>query len=183
MVAISVFATRYEPLLTFFKPITPVNGARISVKLEFSIPEKYKAQIRLHEDVRFNTETSTGTFSGKVYAFEPKVDKDTRTITIRAICSNPDHSLIPGSFAKVDVPLKELDKAMMVPSQAIIPEMKGQKVFISRDGKAMPVKIMIGLRNDSAVQVTSGLEDGDTVLTTGIMQVRAGMPVKVNIVQ
>jgi membrane fusion protein (multidrug efflux system) len=110
------------------------------------------------------------------------VDPETRALKIRALCPNLHGELLPGSFVKVRVALKEIDDALMIPSQAVIPEMRGQKVILNRGGKATPVKVGIGLRNDTTVQVTSGLQAGDTVLISGIMQVRPDMPLKVTVV-
>ena len=151
------------------------------MKLEFSIPEKYVGSMGTHSEVSFSVESAKGKFKGKVYASEPKIDVLTRTLTLRAICPNPQHQLIPGAFAKIDVPLEKIDGAIMIPTQCVIPELKGYKVFTVHEGKARTVKINLGFRNDSTVQVTEGLSTGDTVLTTGIMQMRPEMPVKVSV--
>ena len=116
-----------------------------------------------------------------VYAFEPGVDMQTRSVKVRALCRNTDKALLPGAFVKVGVPLEHIENALMIPTQAMIPELRGQKVIVSRGGKATPVKIEIGVRNDTAVQVTSGLQQGDTVLISGIMQVRPDMPIRVQV--
>ena len=69
----------------------------------------------------------------------------------------------------------------MIPTQALVPELRGEKVFIVRNDSAQKVAVETGMRNDSTVQITSGLNEGDTVLITGIMQVRPGTPVKVKV--
>jgi len=152
------------------------------MKLEFSLPERYRGRLKAGDTVSFRVGSAPNAFTGEIYAFEPMVDERTRSLKVRALCRNGGGQLLPGSFAKVDVALREIDGALMVPTQAIIPELRGQKVMTSRGGKATPVKVEIGLRNDSTVQVTSGLHAGDTVLITGIMQARPDMPVKVNVV-
>lgn len=152
------------------------------MKLEFNLPERYRDRLRTGDTVRFRVESSARENSGAIYAFEPMVDAQTRTLKVRALCRNGGGSLLPGAFAKVEVPLQRIDSALMVPSQAVIPELRGQKVMLSRGGKATPVSVDIGLRNDTTVQVTKGLQPGDTVLITGIMQARPGMPVNVTVV-
>lgn len=152
------------------------------MKLEFTVPERYRDRLKTGDRVGFRVESSTKAYTGEIYAFEPMVDAQTRSLKVRALCRNNDGRLLPGAFAKVDVPLQRIDSAMMVPTQAVIPELRGQKVMVSRGGKALPVKVSIGLRNDTTVQVTSGLQAGDTVLITGIMQVRPEMPLNVNVV-
>lgn len=151
------------------------------MKLEFTLPERYRDRLKTGDSVSFHIESSAKAFSGAIYAFEPMVDAATRSVKVRASCRNNGRQLLPGSFAKVEVPLQRMDDALMVPTQAVIPELRGQKVMVSRNGKATPVKVGLGLRNDTTVQVTSGLQAGDTVLITGIMQVRPDMPVKVTV--
>jgi membrane fusion protein (multidrug efflux system) len=107
-----------------------------------------------------------------VYAIDPKIDPDTRTLQIRAIAPNPIHKLIPGSFARVELVLKSKGSAIMIPTEAIIPEQKGNKVFLVKNGKATPVKVQLGTRGEKNVEVLSGLSTGDTLITTGIMQVK-----------
>jgi membrane fusion protein (multidrug efflux system) len=152
------------------------------MKLEFTVPERYRGRLHLKDSVLFQVEAEDGPRMAMVYAFEPGVDMRTRSVKVRALCKNTDKALLPGSFVKVDVPLEHIDDALLIPTQAMIPELRGQKVIVSRGGKAMPVKVEIGVRNDTAVQVTSGLQPGDTVLISGIMQVRPDMPVHVQVI-
>lgn len=151
------------------------------MKLEFSIPEKYFSLLGKNDEIQFTVESAKGSFKGKVYAYEPKIDLATRSLTLRALCANPKNELLPGAFAKIIVPLAKMENALMIPSQSVIPELKGHKVFIAKDGNASAVKVKLGLRNDTTVQIVDGLNAGDTVLITGIMQMRPQMPVKVNI--
>lgn len=148
------------------------------MKLEFSIPEKYFSRFGQESEIHFTVESTPGLFTGKVYAYEPKIDPATRSLTLRAICSNSRRTLLPGAFAKIVVPLEKQENAVMIPSQSVIPELKGHKVFTVRSGKAFPVKVKLGLRNDTTVQILDGIHVGDTVITTGIMQMRPEMPVK-----
>ncbi|HNQ61779.1 MAG TPA: efflux RND transporter periplasmic adaptor subunit [Bacteroidia bacterium] len=151
------------------------------IKLEFSVPEKYLSMISVSQEVSFTLQSSNTTFTAGIYAKEPKVDPETRSLIMRAKAANPDGKLSPGSFASVNVPLRTIPDALMIPSQAIIPELKGYKLFVLRNGLAKPGKVEIGIRNDSTVQITSGIQPGDTVLIDGIMQLRPDMPVKVTI--
>lgn len=152
-----------------------------TIKLEFSIPEKYKADVISGQTVYFTVEPGKSLHEAKIYALEPKIDPSSRSLLVRAYCDNPNGLLTPGAFARLQVPLREMKNALMVPTQAIIPELKGYKLFIKKDGKAFPVKVSIGVRNDSTIQVLSGIQAGDTVLTDGIMQLRPEMPVNVSL--
>jgi membrane fusion protein, multidrug efflux system len=117
-----------------------------------------------------NTE-SAESYTATVYAIEPVVDETTRTIRARAMY-NGDHDFYPGSFVHVYVNLGETGDALMVPSQAVIPVLKGQKVFVSRNQVATEVPVKIGERTDSTIRVTEGLSAGDTIVTTGLMSVK-----------
>jgi membrane fusion protein (multidrug efflux system) len=82
-------------------------------------------------------------------------------------------------FVKIRFILEVTEDALMVPSESVIPELSGYKVFVvGADGKAEQRVVEIGTRTESHVQVLSGLNEGDLVLTTGVMQVRQGMPLQ-----
>ena len=67
----------------------------------------------------------------------------------------------------------------MIPTISLVPELQGQKVFLLKDGVVHPQSVVTGLRNESKIQITEGVEIGDTVLTTGLLQVRPQMQVSV----
>lgn len=152
------------------------------MKLEFTVPERYRDRLKVNDTLSFQVGTEEQSHTASIYAFEPTVDPTTRSLKVRALCRNAGQDLLPGAFAKVEVPLSEIDDALLVPTQAVIPQLRGQKLIVSRNGKASMVTVEIGLRNDTTVQVTSGVQVGDTVLITGIMQLRQDMPVHVNVV-
>lgn len=141
------------------------------VKIDFSVPEKYADALQKNDAIRFTVSENTQVHTAKVYAIEPKIDQTTRTIQLRAIANNTG-DLFPGAFAKIQLPLHKITNAIMIPTQAVIPILKGKKVFVCKNGKAVEVKVETGLRTDSAVQITAGIEVGDSVITTGIMQLK-----------
>jgi len=100
-------------------------------------------------------------------------------LEVRALSPNKDNKIIPGSFVKVQLTLKEYDNTIMVPTQAIVPVLKGKTVFVARDGKAESQKVETGIRTDSTIQIVSGINHGDTIITSGLMQIRPGTPVKI----
>ncbi|HDR05167.1 MAG TPA: efflux RND transporter periplasmic adaptor subunit [Candidatus Marinimicrobia bacterium] len=147
------------------------------LKVEFSIPERYAGELRPGFPIEFSLDGSKKSFSAVVYAIDPKVDMLTRTISVRAFYANDNEELKPGRFAQVKAILSEIDAAIAIPSEAVIPEMEGEKVFIYKNGLAIEKRVDIGLRTESHVQVRSGLEFGDTLLTTAILQLRHKSPV------
>ena len=151
------------------------------VKITFSVPEKYSNQVKVNTPLQFTVSGLPKTFTATVYAIEPGIETETRTLQLRARAENPDNELRPGSFANINLPLSEVPNALLVPSEAIIPIQNGKKVFVAENGKAKEVKVETDTRTDKEVMVTSGLQAGDTVLTTGIMTLKAGSPVIVKV--
>jgi membrane fusion protein, multidrug efflux system len=150
------------------------------VKIDFSVPEKYYLQVQKGDKVNFTVTGSNERFVAEVYALEPKIDPVTRTLRIRAIFRNDQGRILPGSFADVQLVLKQVSNAILIPTQSVIPELKGQKVFLYKNGNAVPQNIETGTRTEESVQVTSGLKENDTLITSGILQLRPGMPVSIS---
>lgn len=153
------------------------------VKITFSVPEKYAGQIKLNTEINFAVAGSAKKYTARVYAIEPSIDMTTRTLQLRSSAPNLSGELLPGSFAKINLPLSSNDNAILVPTEAIIPVLKGKKVFISNQGRAKEVMVETGTRTDKSVLVTSGLNLGDTVLTTGMMSLKDETPVKIKIIK
>ncbi|MCE5347971.1 MAG: efflux RND transporter periplasmic adaptor subunit [Bacteroidales bacterium] len=147
------------------------------IKIEFSISEKYASEIKIGYPVTFVVGGSNKVFNASVYAIDPKIDIDTRTIVLRALYPNKNEELKSGTYAGVTLQLSQIDNAVAIPTEALIPEMDGEKVFIYKRGKAQSVKVNTGLRTESKIQITNGLEFGDTLLVTGILQLRQNMPI------
>ena len=168
---------------TYINPtILVANLVNISkIKITFSIPEKYANQVKLNSNLTFTVSGSDTKYTANVYAIEPGVDTNTRTLQIRALADNKNGALLPGSYANVELPLNKIKEAIIVPTEAIIPVQNGKKVFISEYGKAKEVKVETTTRTDASIVVLSGLKAGDTVITTGVMSLKADAPVKVTI--
>jgi len=150
------------------------------LKIEFSIPERYADEIVPGFPIHFEIDGFQESFEAKVYAIEPKVDINTRTIVARALYANANEELKPGRFASVKARLSQIENAISIPTQALIPELAGEKVFILRNGKAKEVKVQAGLRTESHIQIKKGLEFGDTLLTTATLQLRDDLRVQLD---
>ena len=147
------------------------------LKIEFSIPEKYASEIRRGYPVTFRVAGINNDFKASVYAVDPKIDIDTRTIVLRALYPNSNEELKSGAFASITLVMSQIENAVSIPTEALIPEMEGEKVFIFNSGKAASVKVQPGLRTESRIEITKGLRFGDTLLITGILQLRENLPV------
>lgn len=148
------------------------------LKLDFSLPERYSNAIKLPFEVSFITQGEEKESSAHVYAMEPALDQNTRSIRLRARVDNKAEAIQPGRFANVNVPIHGKANVVLVPTESIIPVLKGQQVWISRQGQAQKQAIEVGFRNERYIEVISGVQAGDTILTTGIMSLRPGTPLK-----
>ena len=151
-----------------------------NLKVDFAIPQKYSSLVRIGDELTFKLSGNDFQYKAKIYAIEPKIDPSTRTLRLRAICSTNYKDLFPGAFANVELNLKETENAILVPTVAIVPELKGQSVYLYKSGIVNPQKVEIGLREEQSVQIISGLTEGDTVITSGILQMRPGIKVKIS---
>ncbi|HKL71046.1 MAG TPA: efflux RND transporter periplasmic adaptor subunit [Marinilabiliaceae bacterium] len=149
------------------------------LRLEFSVPERYQSENLIGRNVQFSVAGFNDLFYAEIYAKEPQVDERTRSLVLRARYANTDQRLLPGMFANITVPIQRLEDVVQVPAQAIIPEMNGETVFLYKNGVAMKQKVVTGIRNENNVAITEGLTAGDSVITSGILQLRHQMPVKV----
>ncbi|MDF2453258.1 MAG: family efflux transporter, subunit [Bacteroidota bacterium] len=145
--------------------------------VEFSVPEKYSSLFKKGIKVNFAAENAKEMYPAAIYAIEPKVDELTKTIKARAMYEGTQ-TFYPGSFVKVYANLGETENALMVPTQCVIPTLKGQKVIISKNGIATEIPVTIGVRTDDKIQIVEGLHAGDTVITTGLLSVKKEMPLK-----
>jgi membrane fusion protein (multidrug efflux system) len=174
-----IIGLRYVSEGTFANTSTKVARLiKISpIKIEFSIPEKYASEIKIGYPITFLIDGSTQVFSASVYAIDPKIDIDMRTISLRALYANKNEELKPGRYAEITLQLSKIDNTVAIPTEALIPEMEGEKVFIYKHGKAQSVRVNIGLRTESQIQITDGLKFGDTLITSGILQLRQNLPI------
>jgi membrane fusion protein (multidrug efflux system) len=150
-----------------------------NLKIDFAIPQKYTSLVKIGDELNFRLSGNDFQYKARVYAIEPKIDPSTRTLKLRAICTASYKDLYPGAFVNVEVNLKETEQAILIPSVSVVPELKGQSVYLYRGGRVSPQSVEIGLREEKRVQIISGLAEGDTVITSGILQIRPGAKVKI----
>jgi membrane fusion protein (multidrug efflux system) len=149
------------------------------LKIDFNVPEKYVSQIKNGQSFSFSIAGDTSLYTASVTAVEPRVDVNTRTLLVRAMTPNTKGTIFPGVYANIEFPIAEIKSAIMIPTQAVVPILKGQKVFVSDKGSAKEIIIKTGLRKENKIQVTEGLQVGDTVIVNGIMQLKPGVPIKI----
>lgn len=151
-----------------------------ALKIDFSIPERYSTVAKVGDELQFKVSGNSTVFKARIYAIEPKIDPGTRTLQIRAICNTYNKELIAGAFANVELSLNEINDAILIPTVSIVPELKGQLVYLYKNGIVFPQPVEIGMREDKRVQITSGISKGDTVITSGILLIKPGTKVKIS---
>jgi membrane fusion protein (multidrug efflux system) len=159
-----------------------------TLKIDFSIPGQYASLVHMGDTIGFTLqgvagEESSARFWAKIYAIEPKIDASTRTLQLRAVFDNKARKVLPGAFAEIELKLGAVPNALVIPTEAMIPELKGQRVFIVHNGTARAVPVETGIRTERLLQITRGLNVGDTVITTGLLQIRDGSPITVTVVK
>lgn len=151
------------------------------LKYEFAVPEKYASQTLTGKDIAFRISGHDKVFRAQVYAVDPLIDVKTRMILLRARFQNNNGELMPGMFAKGNLVIDGKNEYIAVPSEAVVPEMEGKRMWMVKNGKAVSVPVETESRSQAFVEVISGIQPGDTVLTGGLMQLREGMVVGVTI--
>lgn len=150
------------------------------IKVEFTVPSRYTGLIKKGTEITFLTEAGSEENHATVYAVEPQIDPVTRTLTVRAQTANPDNSMIPGQFIRINLNLASKDDAILIPTTAIMPKADGHTVFVVRNGEAHVVEVQLGERTANRVEVLEGITVGDTVAIAGVPQLkdRAAVDIK-----
>lgn len=144
------------------------------LKLDFYVPEKYSGFITNGMTVNFTMYDGTKTFNAKVIATEHGIEEATRNLKVRAIVTNPSKELVPGAFANVHLQFGKNMNALMIPTQAIIPNQENKQVIIAKHGKAHFVNVRTGIRESSKIEIVEGLQTRDTIMTSGILFLKEG---------
>jgi membrane fusion protein (multidrug efflux system) len=152
----------------------------IPLKIEFSLNERHAGIIKDGTRLTFTIDGDLNRYEATVYAVESKLDMKTRTLKARAIYPNQNGRIKPGRYVSIKLKLQEIKNTLTAPSEAIIAEMGRDIAYIYKSGKAKQVVLTKGLRTESKVQIVNGLHPGDTLVTSGIMQIRDDTPIVID---
>lgn len=157
-----------------------VNIEDIStLKIDFRLPESYLGQLKPGQSLEVSTDALPGrNFEARIEAINPLVDTAGRAVSCRAHLSNADGRLRPGMFVRVRLIFERRGNVLMVPEQAIVPDMQAPFVYRVQDGKAVRVPVKTGLRRNAQVEIIDGLKSGDEIVVAGQMKLHDGVPVK-----
>lgn len=148
------------------------------LKIDFSVPQNYSIYIKEGNTVSFTTGNGSESTNAKIYAIEPGVDASTATLKVRAYITGKTSGFIPGKVIEVLVALTAPVKTILIPSETLVPEISGHSVYLYKGGKAFSAPVEIGDRTEKVVQILSGITPGDTLIVSGLIQLRRDSPVK-----
>ncbi|MCU0389303.1 MAG: efflux RND transporter periplasmic adaptor subunit [Chitinophagaceae bacterium] len=154
-----------------------------TIKVEFTVPEKYAPEMIPGKTVTIATADRNKMYAATVIASQNLISTDTRNLLLRAVVKNPDTYLTPGVFVQVKIGVGQNESAIMIPTQAVIPSTRDKRIIVLRDGKAVFQTINTGFRDSAKVEISGGIRPGDTIVTTGLLSIKEGMPVIVKISQ
>jgi membrane fusion protein (multidrug efflux system) len=148
------------------------------IKIDFTLPESYSNMVRVGATVDVEVDAANKTHKrATIIATEPQVNQSTRNIKVRGILQGGDAN--PGAFVKVYLNASVDKKAIMVPTNSIIPDDKNNQVILVKDGKAAFVTVQTGIRESNNVEITKGITPGDSVVVSGVLFAKPKAPLKV----
>jgi membrane fusion protein (multidrug efflux system) len=149
------------------------------LKVDFRVPELALSQVKPAQTLQITLDAlPDSAYDGRVYAINPLIDANGRSIVIRAQVPNRDGRLRPGMFARVRLFTSGERDTIVVPEESLFPLGDDKYVYKVVDGKATRQKVDIGQRREGRVEVMSGLTPQDVVVTAGVIKLREGAPVQ-----
>lgn len=165
--------------LTTGTPIVSISEVK-KLKAKFALPQRYASTLKVGDAVELRDEERGVTVNGKVKALEAALSESSRTRQILVEVDNAKGDLLAGSYTKVSAAMQSgFAKSIPVPAEALTLDKDGAYVYIVNDGKAKIKHVETGLRTPIAVDVVNGLDEGDTVITSGLISLREGAAVRI----
>lgn len=150
------------------------------LKAKFALPQRYATTLKVGNPITLIDEERAIQKVGKVNALDATISESSRTRQIMVTVDNSKGELIAGGYAKVSVELQSgRIQTIPIPAEALTLDKDGAYIFVVQDGKASMRRVETGLRTPIAVDVISGLNEGDTVITSGLISIRQGSSVRI----
>jgi membrane fusion protein (multidrug efflux system) len=158
-----------------------VNLEKIDeLKVDFRVAETVLSQVSVGQEVEVRVDAFRDkTYPGTIYAIDPHVDVNGRSLRIRARLANPEQVLRPGLFARVIIKGLEERDVVRIPESAVVPSGQDKLVYSIVGGKAKENKVTTGRRRAGEVEVLTGIEEGTQVVVSGQTRLREGAAVEV----
>lgn len=150
------------------------------LKAKFALPQRYATTLKVGDPITLIDEERAIQKMGKVFALDATISESSRTRQIMVTVDNSKGDLIAGGYAKVSVELQSgRTQTIPIPAEALTLDKDGAFVYVVREGKASVTRVETGLRTPISVDVISGLNVGDTVITSGLISIRQGSAVRI----
>jgi membrane fusion protein (multidrug efflux system) len=149
------------------------------LKVDFVLPENQLSIIKKGMLIHVTAPQSDQLFPATVTAIEPQVNATTRNIKVRAQLSKASALLSPGAFVKTTIDIEQKNNAILIPTNCIIPDTRSKKIAVIKNGKAVFAIVETGFRTKDKVEITKGLELGDTIALNGILYLKPEAPVSI----
>lgn len=150
-----------------------------SLKIDFVMPEDEAGILRKGNKVHIQSDNSDELYDATIAAIEPQVNVGTRNLKFRALLTSRTSKLNPGAFVKVLIDAGKTNSAILIPSNCIIPESRNKKVARIKDGKVAFTVVEIGYRGNDMVEITKGLNVGDSIAVNGLLFLKPDAPVNI----
>jgi membrane fusion protein (multidrug efflux system) len=152
------------------------------LKVDFTLAQEHKNLIEIGN--MLSVIVGKDTLKAKIYAINPLIDINSRTFSVRALLEQKTANwIIPGSYAEVLISENFIKDAILIPTQAVVPSINDQTVYLYKNGKAQRNVIQMGDRTADKVLVLDGISAGDTIVTTGLLQIKEGMDLELQSVE
>lgn len=162
-----------------------------TMRADFTVPEQRLGLLKIGQPVRLWLNSGNDVFEGTITGIDPKVDPSSRLVSVRARIDNTSGKLTPGQFVQVGVILPEEDGVISLPQTAVVTSLYGDYVFAVRTPKdagegdeekleTRQVFVQVGRRSGDRVEISSGIEPGDIIVTAGQNRLSNGTPVKID---
>ena len=163
----------------YASPTTVVTSLTkiIPLKIEFSVNEKQVDFVSPGMEITFQPDADLSVYKATIYAIESHIDPKLLSLKVRALYPNKNGHIRPGRSTSVEIHSTPIKNALTAPNEAVVKEMGRDIAYIYSGGKAKQVVLNIGMRTESQLQIVNGLNAGDTLIISGVMQLRDDLPV------
>jgi membrane fusion protein (multidrug efflux system) len=148
------------------------------IRIEASIPERHGMNLKKGMKIQFRQAGNPTIHEAVIHAINPMIDNATRTISIIAVHKNSQNEFKPGAFAEIILPMSQPEPTILIPTEAAVPDIRGLRVFVLRNGKAIPQPIITGMRLDASLEIVKGLSIGDSLIISGASLLKPNSPVQ-----
>jgi len=162
---------RQVSLGDYLNPENPIVDLQAidPIRVDFNVPEIYLDQIKIGNKITTTSRAlQNKVYTGKIYAFNSKIDPNSRMLSVRANIPNKKHVLVPGTFVEVTIYIGKTQKPIIIPQTAIIYSLEENYVYLMKNHKAIKTTVTLGQKlDDNRIIVIKGLQINDKIIIGG----------------